>query len=74
VLRRLVELKEEVKLFWTEVNPTLADLFYSQNWLCKLSYLTDILEKLNKLNISLQGDNANILFLNDKITASVMKI
>jgi hypothetical protein len=38
-LRRLVELKE-VKLFLTEENPTLADLFHNENWLCNLSYLT----------------------------------
>jgi hypothetical protein len=40
-----VELKE-VKLFLTEENPTLADLFYNENWLCNLFYLTDISEKL----------------------------
>jgi hypothetical protein len=53
VLRRLVELKEEVKLFLTEENPTLADLFHCENWLCSLSYLTDIFEKLSELNTSL---------------------
>jgi hypothetical protein len=42
VLRRLVELKEEVKLFLTEKNPTLADLFHNENWLCNLSYQIDI--------------------------------
>jgi hypothetical protein len=42
VLRRLVELKEEVELFLTQENPTLADLFHNENWLCNLSYLTDI--------------------------------
>jgi hypothetical protein len=29
VLQRLVELTEEVKLFLTEENPTLADLFHN---------------------------------------------
>jgi hypothetical protein len=36
VLRRLVE-RKEVKLFLTEENPTLADLFYSENLPCNLS-------------------------------------
>jgi hypothetical protein len=39
-----VELKE-VKLFLTEENPTLAD-FHNDNWLCNLSYLTDIFKNL----------------------------
>jgi hypothetical protein len=43
VLQRLVEQKE-VKLFFTDANPTLADLFRNENWLCNLSYLTDISE------------------------------
>jgi hypothetical protein len=74
VLRRLVELKEEVELFLTDKNPTLAGLYHNKNWLCKLSYLTDIFEKLNELNTSLQGETANILLLHNKITAFVKKI
>jgi hypothetical protein len=61
VLQRLVEQKEEVTLFLMKENLTLADLFRSENWLCNLSYLTDIFEKLNELNTSLQGENADIL-------------
>jgi hypothetical protein len=30
---RIGGLKEEVKLFLTEENPTLADLFHTENWL-----------------------------------------
>jgi hypothetical protein len=41
--------------------------------LCNLSYLTDIFEKLNKLNTSLQGKTANILLLHNKVTAFVKK-
>jgi hypothetical protein len=73
-LRRLVELKEEVKLFLTEKNPTLAGLFHNENWLCNLSYLTDIFENLNELNTSLQGETANILLLHNKITEFAKKI
>jgi hypothetical protein len=43
VLRRLAEQKE-VKLVLTEKNPTFADLFYNENWLCNLSYLTYFLK------------------------------
>jgi hypothetical protein len=37
-------------------------------------FLPDILEKLNELNTSLQGVNANILLLHNKITVFVKKI
>jgi hypothetical protein len=73
VLRRLVKLKE-VKLFLMDENPTLADLFHNENWLCNLPNLTDISEKLIELNASLQGENANILLLHDKITTFIKKI
>jgi hypothetical protein len=43
-------------------------------WLCNLSYLTDIFEKLSELNTSLQGESANVLLLHNKITAFVKKI
>jgi hypothetical protein len=43
-----------------EKNATLADLFQNRNWLCNLSYITDIFEKLNELNASLQGKNSSI--------------
>jgi hypothetical protein len=68
-----VELKE-VKLFLTDENPTVADLFHNENWLCNLSYLRDIFEKLNELSTSLQGENANILLLQNKIPAFVKEI
>jgi hypothetical protein len=73
VLQRLVELKEVVTLFLTEENPTLADLFHYKNWLCNLSYLTNIFEELNELNTSLQGENANILLFHDKISIYINK-
>jgi hypothetical protein len=45
-----------------------------KNGLCNLSYLTNIFEKLNELNKSLQGENANILLLHDNVTTFVKKI
>jgi hypothetical protein len=69
-----VELKEKVKLFLTEENPKLADLFHKENWLCNLFYITDTFEELIELNVSLQGENSNILLLQDKITEFVKKI
>jgi hypothetical protein len=62
MLRRLVELKEEVKLYLKEENPTLADLFHNEIWLRNFSYITDDRENLNGINISLQAKNKMYYF------------
>jgi hypothetical protein len=73
-LRRLVVLKNEVMLFLSERNSDLVKYFQDENWLCKLCYLSDIFEKLNELNLSLQGENTNVFTLISKIQAFMKKI
>ena len=73
-LKRLMELKNEVMLFLSEKNPDYSNLFYDDHWILKLSYLSDIFEKLNELNMSLQGENTHIFVLNGKIQAFIKKI
>jgi hypothetical protein len=58
VLRRLVELKEEVRRFLQESGSPLYQHFLGKKWLALLSYPSDIFDKLNGLNSSLQGLNA----------------
>lgn len=55
ILRRLMELKHEVMLFLAQKNSADSELFHNEQWMCKLYYLSDIFEKLNELNLSLQG-------------------
>ncbi len=43
-------------------------------WLAQLSYLVDIFDRLNSLNTSMQGRDANILLLSDKVNAFVGKL
>ena len=43
-------------------------------WLSKVAHLADIFNKLNELNLSLQGRNSNILFSHDKIEAFKKKL
>jgi hypothetical protein len=69
ILLRIFELKDEIRIFLLEHKSTLAEHFLNKNWLVILSYLSDIFDKLNSLNLSLQGKNINILFLSDKIDA-----
>ncbi len=68
VLQRLYELREEVKWFLTEIKSDLA------MWLASLSYLVDIFDRLNGLNLSLQGRKTHILLLADKVHAFTQKL
>lgn len=60
VLKRIIELKEQVKVFLEQHPPTARDVIFEfkdrlqdVNWLAKVAYISDILEVLNNLNIAL---------------------
>ncbi|XP_042858681.1 zinc finger BED domain-containing protein 5-like [Penaeus japonicus] len=74
VLNRLYELRDEVRLFLIESESQLADHLTDPDWLANLAYLSCIFERLNLLNLSLQGPNTNILVLSDKIDAFTRKL
>uniref|UniRef100_A0A671W2C9 DUF4371 domain-containing protein n=1 Tax=Sparus aurata TaxID=8175 RepID=A0A671W2C9_SPAAU len=74
VLQRLYELREEVKLFLTEIKSDLAKHLDDTMWLASLSYLVDIFDRLNGLNLSLQGRETHILLLADKVDAFTQKL
>jgi len=61
-------------LFLTEYSAELASLIIDETWLCKLAYLADIFSLINKLNLSLQGLDSNILRSQDKIAAFKKKL
>jgi hypothetical protein len=46
---------------------TLYQHFVDKKWFALLSYLSDIFDKLNGLNFSLQGPNATVFQLFDKV-------
>ena len=73
-LRRLLILKDKIEIFLTKQKCELAAFFQNDVWLSKLCYLLDIFEKLNNLNLSLQGKNRDIITLNDKIESFIKKI
>ena len=49
-------------------------MFENVGWLAKLCYLAEIFDKLDELNVGLQGKGANILTLHDKTSGFVKKI
>ncbi len=74
VLQRLYELREEMKCFLTEIKSDLAKHLDDTMWLASLSYLVDIFDRLNGLNLSLQGRKTHILLLADKVHAFTQKL
>ncbi len=58
VLSQLFDLREEALLFLSNVQSPLAQHMSDSSWIARLAYLSDIFERLNTLNTSLQGRTA----------------
>ena len=70
VLKRLPDLHVEVKVFFKLQNKEdRVALFNDNSWLLTPSYIADIFEKLNILNLSLQGKERYIIDFVEKLTA-----
>ena len=70
---RLFKLRTEVGMFCKEHNSPCSELFENVGWLAKLCYLAEIFDKLDELNVGLQGRGTNILTLHDKISGFMKK-
>ncbi|GFY19400.1 zinc finger BED domain-containing protein 5 [Trichonephila clavipes] len=73
-LQRVYELRNEITIFLEEENLPEAEKFRDGLFLMKLSYLVDIFEKLNILNLQLQGSNVHMFDTSDKINAFFRKL
>lgn len=73
-LQRVYELREEIAIFLEEENRPEAENFRDGLFVMKLSYLVDIFEKLNILNLQLQGANTHMLDTSDKVNAFCRKL
>ncbi|XP_067120061.1 zinc finger BED domain-containing protein 5-like [Centruroides vittatus] len=74
VLSRTFQLRQEIYAFLEEEKHEYAKHFVETDFLIKLAYLCDIFEKLNSLNLSLQGRNMHILKQTEKISAFRKKL
>ncbi|GFV83144.1 zinc finger BED domain-containing protein 5 [Trichonephila clavipes] len=72
-LQRVYELRNEITIFLEEENLPEAEKFRDGLFL-KLSYLVDIFEKLNILNLQLQASNVHMFDTRDKINAFCRKL
>jgi hypothetical protein len=70
VLKQLAELREEVRRFLQKSGSPLHQHFSDKKWLAPLS---DIFDKLNGLNSTLQHPNASVFHLFDKVLAFMKK-
>ena len=63
ILKRVIELKDELRIFFleNEKGSKFVDFFCNERWLILVSYLSDIFEKVNDLNLSIQG-KGNVSF------------
>ena len=59
-LKRFYELRHEIYLFMNDKQKPVLELS-NDEWLLDLCFLVDIVEKLNQLNISLQGKDNLII-------------
>jgi hypothetical protein len=71
---RLFELKAKVAVFLTEIKSEFVKYLKYERWVCILAYLCDIFDKINNLNLQLQGFNTNILILHAKVQAFKKKL
>lgn len=74
VLQRLFSLRDELRMFLLDCASSYAEYFSDPKWLAHLAYLSDIFDRLNTLNSSLQGPNSNILSMSDKIEGFMRKL
>ena len=70
VLQQVFDVRVELKEFlMVQGKAVWAFLILDEDWLSSLCYLSDIFERLNVLNLSLQGRDSDILMFCDKLSA-----
>ena len=67
VLKRLVQLKTQVLSFMETQKKDFGFSFNDEMWWLKVLFLSDLFEKLNNLNSSLQGPSENIITSTSKL-------
>ena len=71
---RVYKLLDKLHAFLQKEKNQLADCLAENKVLLKLACLCKIFAKLNKLNLSMQQDDKNVLDISDRITAFTEKL
>jgi hypothetical protein len=73
-LRRVVELQDQLLLFFEGKKPEYSKHFEDTFWCAKLAYLAEIFEKLNTLNESMQEKDESLISASNRITGFYKKL
>jgi len=73
-LQRLFDLREEVETVLERKASELVTFLKNKEWLLKLTYLVDVMNHLNVLNLSLQGKKGTIFETEQKIETFKKKL
>ena len=75
VIKRVFELRDELKLFFElEKKTDFALLLKNGRWIRYLAYMVDIFDQLNRLNLKMQGKNTNIIQFKNTLIAFMSKL
>lgn len=74
MLTRVLELCNEIKLFFEGEKPEFCEKLDDAVWKAELAYMADIFQKLNLLNSSMQGKNETIISATDKMNGFSRKL
>ncbi|XP_067120120.1 protein FAM200B-like [Centruroides vittatus] len=75
VVGQVFELENEIKQFLElKGKHDFLAHFNDETWIQRVTYLSDILDQLNKLNLKLQGKETHIIQFRDNIQAFVLKL
>jgi hypothetical protein len=72
-LSRTFELRQEIYIFLKEEQHKYTEQFVNEDILVKLAHLCDISEKLNALNLPLQGSSMHLFKSMENILAFIKK-
>nr|XP_039255155.1 protein FAM200B-like [Styela clava] len=74
MLKRVFLLRKEIHEFLRDVKPEMHKNFSDDRFLMFLSFLVDIFESVNSVNLALQGKEVNVIHCHEKLTAFNMKL
>ncbi|XP_060771673.1 zinc finger BED domain-containing protein 5-like [Neoarius graeffei] len=74
VLSRVFELREEIRIFLEEEGHALVLRYNNEQFLLALAYLSDIFQKLNELNLQMQGRSTHLPQLAAKMQSFTKKL
>ena len=74
VMSQFFQLRETIKLYLQHRNSNLAASLESDEFVQSVAYIADVMHHLNELNLSLQGQQINVVTACEKVKAFKLKL